>query len=714
MEWKSPQFSKNQIIKAGKKLKAISSFDKSPEQNNFLLIVNNWRASHAYPLQIIYCYFKRNYTRPDYIIAQRLKRLPSIVDKLRREPNMTLWSMQDLGGCRIIVPTVDDVYSIVSAYSSSKIRHIRKKVNNYILTPKPSGYRSYHLIYEYQSDKKEIFNKNILIEIQIRTKLQHLWATAVETMSILTQKSLKSSSGDKEILRFFSLISSLFALKENMPLIPNTPNNPTDIIKEINLLEEKNHYLEILSAIPKIGRQKNKIVTHQKGYYLLILNYTTHQLEMDFFKSSELENAMKKYNSLEQLMPLRKLDTVLVSASSFKNLKSAYPNYFSDITDFIDVIKELLINPIHYFKERVDIMYYPVLRWKQGEQKALKNLDPSVKNKVTPIIEFPILGEPRPDKSKKETMPEAIDKQKISFQNRIKTFPKKLLENWGKDEIFLDFSSLLNQKNIIINVNDLDVLFSLKLCHITPVINPDLVSTDLILYLKQLFLSKKISALVFRVSLDTTSENSNLIDNIISQLQIDTSNCSIIYDLKDVSKAGISQCKRSFQSLYSEFNRNFKTTIMLSGALSLPPIFETDTNENFSRTDWLTWEKIRENVEFKTVQFGDYTISSANFVDLPFRGAPKIKYTLTNNWLVYKGTLGRTAINRNAIQYREMSKDLVAKTKLKTASCYGEDQILKCAKGTIDIGSPTVWVAIGINQHITFVTSQLNATPLVL
>jgi len=33
-------------------------------------------------------------------VTQRLKRVPTIVDKLRREPTMQLASMQDIGGCR--------------------------------------------------------------------------------------------------------------------------------------------------------------------------------------------------------------------------------------------------------------------------------------------------------------------------------------------------------------------------------------------------------------------------------------------------------------------------------------------------------------------------------------------------------------------------------------------------------------------------------------
>ena len=70
--------------------------------------------------------------------------------------------------------------------------------------------------------KKETYNKNMLIEIQFRTKLQHIWATAVEMMGIYTKSNLKSSKGNKDVLRFFVLVSSIFAKMENMPICSDT------------------------------------------------------------------------------------------------------------------------------------------------------------------------------------------------------------------------------------------------------------------------------------------------------------------------------------------------------------------------------------------------------------------------------------------------------------------------------------------------------------
>lgn len=188
-EWARPIYSKKQINKAGQ---IIANSDSSQEdRNNALEIINNWRATHAYPLHVINAGLRRG--NPNAIVVQRLKRLESITGKIERFPEMQLYKMQDLGGCRVIVDTIDQVYDAVSRYKNSRIRHILKREYDYIQNPKESGYRSYHMVYQFQSDKIETYNKNMLIEIQFRTKLQHIWATAVEMMGIYTKTNLKSS-----------------------------------------------------------------------------------------------------------------------------------------------------------------------------------------------------------------------------------------------------------------------------------------------------------------------------------------------------------------------------------------------------------------------------------------------------------------------------------------------------------------------------------------
>ena len=68
-------------------------------------IVDDFRSDHRRPLTQVAAAL-RHYLQPhseQIIVAQRLKRLRTIVDKLRRHPSMSLARMQDIGGCRAVL-----------------------------------------------------------------------------------------------------------------------------------------------------------------------------------------------------------------------------------------------------------------------------------------------------------------------------------------------------------------------------------------------------------------------------------------------------------------------------------------------------------------------------------------------------------------------------------------------------------------------------------
>lgn len=334
-KWEKVKYTKSQIEKAGKN---ISNEDVLEDERKLALeILNNWRASHAYPLQVITSNLRNR--NSNALVVQRLKRLDSITGKLKRFPEMSLYRMQDLGGCRVIVDTIEDVYNILNSFKKSRIRHILKRENDYIKHPKKSGYRSYHMVYQFHSDKIETYNKNMLIEIQFRTKLQHTWATAVEMMGIYTRSALKASDGSEEVLRFFALVSSVFALLEKTEIVPDTTDSYDVLIDEIKSIDEKNNIVSRLSALSvAIDHIKEK---RKSGYYILILNYQTKRLRISPFQLSEIEMATNIYNKIEGNAG-KDIDAVLVSANSFDSLRAAYPNYFSDIGEFVEMMRRIL------------------------------------------------------------------------------------------------------------------------------------------------------------------------------------------------------------------------------------------------------------------------------------------------------------------------------------------------------------------------------------
>ena len=104
------------------------------EYNGALEKLSNWRASHVYPLLIIHKLLLSRAKKIDkkVLSAQRLKRVPSIVNKLKRYENMKLHRLQDIGGCRAILSDISQVYDLKNDITKKFSNHLLVKENDYI------------------------------------------------------------------------------------------------------------------------------------------------------------------------------------------------------------------------------------------------------------------------------------------------------------------------------------------------------------------------------------------------------------------------------------------------------------------------------------------------------------------------------------------------------------------------------------------------------
>ena len=245
--------------------------------------------------------------------------------------------MQDIGGCRSVLKNVGQVRKLVKSYIDSSLKHRLLAVDDYITYPKLSGYRGVHLIYRYYSDRKNTFN-DLKIEVQIRSKLQHSWATAVETVGTFVNQALKSSQGEEEWLEFFALMGSAIAAREHSPTVPKTPSGrplTSQLRSYANKLDVKNRLQAYGAAI----RVLTGDASQRADYFLLSLNPTERLIGIVGYKRSELHKAARDYLDAEQK---EGVDAVLVSVESLSALRKAYPNYFLDTTEFIRAMEKAL------------------------------------------------------------------------------------------------------------------------------------------------------------------------------------------------------------------------------------------------------------------------------------------------------------------------------------------------------------------------------------
>ena len=330
-----PVFSKGQIDTAGRILATGSP--GADEYDAALDVLNNWRSSHSFPLNTMQIYLRSAARRFDNgpLIAQRLKRTPSIIQKLQRFPKMQLSRMQDMGGCRAVLRNVERVRALREYYRKSSIKHQLVREDDYIAKPKKSGYRGIHLVYRYFSDKNDTYN-GLQIEIQMRSRLQHAWATAVETVGTFLQQSLKSSQGSDEWLQFFTLTGSAFALVEGTATVEGTPQTKQELVATVSEMASHLGVVEKLNAYNTALQTMEDPNLKNARYFLLLLKPAEETLTVRGYQAEDLTKATSDYLEIEKGVGLSPgAQVVLVSADSIEALRRAYPNYYLDTSVFL-------------------------------------------------------------------------------------------------------------------------------------------------------------------------------------------------------------------------------------------------------------------------------------------------------------------------------------------------------------------------------------------
>ncbi len=165
-------------------------------------------------------------------VSRPAKSTASIIAKLNRERSR-LSKMQDIAGCRVEVENITQqdrvVTSLVAKFPRALVYDRRLKPTH--------GYRAVHLVVDFHG---------FLVEIQVRTSLQHSWASAVERLADIIDLDIKYGGGPEGLQhQLLNLSSTIAGLEE--------------IEKQLRDLHERDHVspdqTEGLEAGVKVLRQ---------------------------------------------------------------------------------------------------------------------------------------------------------------------------------------------------------------------------------------------------------------------------------------------------------------------------------------------------------------------------------------------------------------------------------------------------------------------------
>lgn len=342
MAWPTPLYSKNRVRTAGKRVKEAFDnrkgaifweFHVSREE---FLVIENWRASHGAVLNTAQAWLRLLDRTQKPIIGQRLKRSETILDKITSGRSLDLSTMNDIAGVRAIFRSVDEIYEFRSRMRASraqhKLAHDDEKFN-YIDSPKSTGYRGIHEVMERQvSSKSGSAWNGLKFEIQLRTMVQHAWATAVEVFDDTQRARFKFEASGNPAYEQFLIASELFARVHEGRHGCLKGKSDLELASRFVELEHETkavtmiHGLQV--AVSYRPLQKNSILQRTKDGELRVYTYPT------------FPSALRAISNIEKQPET--FNAVLVGSKTPQHIRDAFRNYFEDTRDFVTLLDQAL------------------------------------------------------------------------------------------------------------------------------------------------------------------------------------------------------------------------------------------------------------------------------------------------------------------------------------------------------------------------------------
>lgn len=329
--------SKRKIDLIGEILKKNSKLNEKD-----LSILLEWRNSFSSTLDYYHLKLKGIVKSNEMLtLARRLKRIESIQVKLQRFNTMRLSTLQDIAGLRLVVKDEKSLMETFTRLRDLSSRHKLKRLDDYHSNPKTDGYRGMHLIYQ-----KEDLG---MVEIQLRTELEHIWATAVETYGELQNTLFKTGEGEPDWKEFFTLLSAYFSLKENcLPTGEYLSLSRNKILSKLKKSIKKLNVIEILNASTNsmdvaINKFNN---TGRKGKYAILeLDLKNKLTKVEIFNKKDEGRAIKIYTERELAIKDRALQNIVfVNVEDIDKLDKSYPNYFLNTKRLLEVLSKIVLN----------------------------------------------------------------------------------------------------------------------------------------------------------------------------------------------------------------------------------------------------------------------------------------------------------------------------------------------------------------------------------
>lgn len=333
------------------------------------------------------------------------------------------------------------------------------------------------------------------------------------------------------------------------------------------------------------------------------------------------------------------------------------------------------------------IRYYPVLKWKKGEQLALKNLSQEQQSSIAPIIEIV----------------DAITPEKfLNTLNVINT----------TRPIYIDTENIDSKNNCIISIVSKAQEKNMPVYPVLPLTS---------------FLNNELPASLtkhslFRVPVIATVDGPSS-DEIVKRIEdINKDSFGIILDIGPTVRS--EYVNLQYASLLNFLNKYQGFLLTASSVIICTSSFPEDISDigsgkehRYNRYDFSIFSKIvsefNEHELINILAFSDYGVSkftetNIDFSKMQYPILPKVKYTSTSQYIILKGKRDHLR-GVMTISYNDLAKQIITSDYYcgKEFS-YGDEQIDIIAKSADRTGNATNWVTYCANHHIALLLKQTS------
>lgn len=351
-----------------------------------------------------------------------------------------------------------------------------------------------------------------------------------------------------------------------------------------------------------------------------------------------------------------------------------------------------------------EMTYVPVLRWRQGEYKALKFLTDDIKAGIIPLIEIPPIAwdfvEEEPQKD---------------IASHLDPIPKQIREHWAS-KYFVDFRLLFENDQAtdtsLVEVGKESIRFFESLgASASNAIPVTSASRDAGFQEAVSGIAKKHgTGACVRLTLEDAFGQSALAA-VVSVLGIAPEEIDVVIDLRSVDPGQLSLLRVVLKGLLASFaNQPYRSVSLVGSSFPIDLSDVTPGIGSVARSEWSLWTQLKKEVD-TTVWFGDYGISHVDVREIDPRlmvASASIRYTTDNEWLIFRGRSLRESRYGGYGQYRALSTQVVNHSAYSGPRfSWGDDYLFKCAHSLVGTGNLTTWRQVGTNHHISFVVHQL-------